>query len=341
MIKLQRSIVRGLRAAASAAEVYPYLQNAIELEHSTIPPYLTAMFSLKPGANDLIAGLIKSILIEEMLHFSIAGNILIAIGGRPQINTSRFVPSYPGHLPMSIGGPEFVVGIERFSKLLVQQIFMTIEEPENPIPVQTKVLGVEPEFATIGEFYAALQEKLKELGDSIFVVPASQQVLQWFDPQRLFPITDVASAVRGIDVIVVEGEGTKTEPYQQGKDPAHYYKFGEIFYGKRLTASASGFAYNGDAIPFDPAGVYPMKPNSKVADFAPGTQAHTRVAQYSASYSNLLNALHQAFNGRPDTIKRAIGLMYELKTQAVALMQTPLTDGSGLNAGPSYEYTQL
>jgi len=38
MIKLQPGIISGIRAAASADELAVYLQKAVELEHSTIPP---------------------------------------------------------------------------------------------------------------------------------------------------------------------------------------------------------------------------------------------------------------------------------------------------------------
>jgi hypothetical protein len=342
MIKLQRSVVDAVRAAQDRTELYPWLQNAIELEHSTIPPYLTAMYSLKPGVNDDIGRLIRSIVIEEMLHLTTAGNILIAIGGRPAINRPDFIPTYPGPLPMSIGGADFVVGIEAFSKPLVENVFMKIEEPEHPIPVEPPELAAAvPDFATIGEFYAALKEKLAELvrlGRPVFTVGADQQVLQWFPGDELFPITDLTSAFRGIDIIVDQGEGTSTDPFEKPGDPAHYYKFGEIFHGRKIVKTETGFAYAGDPIPFDPAGVYPMRPNPKIADFAAGSQAQTRVAEYAYAYSSLLNALHAAFNGEPGRINTAIGLMYELRMTAVSLMQTPVGDGSQQTAGPSYEY---
>lgn len=338
MIKLSRAAVEAVRAAARREDLYPWLQNAIELEHSTIPPYLTAMFSLKPGTNDEIARLIRSIVQEEMLHMTIVGNILIAIGGRPAINVAGFIPKYPGHLPMSIGGSDFKVGIEAFSKPLVCKIFMEIEKPVHPIPVKTLTLEAVPDFATIGEFYAALATKITDFGDSIFTVPAAEQVLDWFDAARLFPIIDAPTANKGIQIIVDEGEGTSTDPFQSPGDPAHYYKFGEIFHGRKIIKTADGFAYGGDPIPFDATGVYPMKANPKIADFAPGTQARSRVEEFSYAYSSLLNVLHAAFNGEPAKINTAIGLMYELKMIAVGLMQIPIADGSTTTAGPSFEY---
>jgi hypothetical protein len=249
-----------------------------------------------------------------------------------------FIPKYPGHLPMSIGGSRFEVGIEAFSLPLVHDKFMEIEKPEHPIPVKTLEAKAVPDFATIGEFYAALAKKIADFGNSIFTVPAAEQVLTWFDAARLFPITDVPTASKGIKIIVDEGEGTSTDPFQSPGDPAHYYKFGEIFHGRMIIKTVDGFAYGGDPIPFDATGVYPMKANPKIGDFAPGTQARSRVEEFSYAYSSLLNVLHAAFNGEPAKINTAIGLMYELKMIAVSLMQTPIGDGSKTTAGPSFEY---
>jgi hypothetical protein len=346
MIRLQRAVVNAVEAAQDRSELYIWLQKAIELEHSTIPPYLTAMYSLKPGPNDGIGRLIRSIVVEEMLHLTIAGNILIAIGGRPAINTPEFIPAYPGPLPMSIGGADFKVGIEAFSKPLVENVFMKIEEPEHPIPVRTLALAEEavPDFATIGEFYKALKAKLAELvelGKPVFTVGAEQQVLGWFPGAELFPIVDLPSAFRGIDIIVDQGEGTSTDPFERPGDPAHYYKFGEILHGRAIVKTATGFAYAGDPIPFDPAGVYPMRPNPKINYFEPGTQARLLTAEFASAYSSLLNVLHAAFNGAPGRINGAIGLMYELRMIAVRLMQTSIGDGSAQTAGPSYEYVDV
>nr|MCU0322110.1 ferritin-like protein [Chitinophagaceae bacterium] len=45
-----------------------HLQVAIELEHSTIPPYLCALYSIKEGTNVAASQIIRSVVIEEMLH---------------------------------------------------------------------------------------------------------------------------------------------------------------------------------------------------------------------------------------------------------------------------------
>lgn len=350
MIRLHKSVIEGIRAADTPAKLHRYLQNAIELEHSTIPPYLTAMLSLRAGRNRRIAELIRRIVIEEMLHMSIAANILIAIGGRPQINTPQFVPDYPGPLPMQIGDG-LIVGIEAFSMPLVRNVFMAIEQPENEIPVRA-LTGAEdePEYATIGQFYDAIQEQIRALGDSIFVQPtAPPQVVapHWFPPDKLYPIVDVETACSAIDLIKIEGEGTSTSPFQSPGDPAHFYQFGSIVHGREIVrvpgqpGEPDSYAYAGTAIPFDPDGIWPLLPNCKIADFEPGSQARVRIEQYAYSYSSLLNALHIAFNGAPEKLDAAIGLMYDLRVLAVALMQTVADPKTGRTVGPSYEYVHV
>lgn len=340
MIKLRPEIISGIRAASTPEELGFYLQNAIELEHSTIPPYLTAMLSLRTGTNVDIARQIREIVIEEMLHMTIAANILIAIGGSPAINKRDFIPKYPGPLPMNIG--DLTVGIEAFSIELVKNTFMAIEEPENPIPIKTPEAALAaPEYATIGQFYDAIKDQIKALGPSIFVKPdAPPQVVdcQWFAPNRLFPISDPETACAAIDLIKVEGEGTAESPFQSPGDPAHYYRFGEIAAGRRIIKTRDGFAYGGAPILFDPSGVWPLKPNCKIADFAPGTQARTRIEAFAYNYSALLNSLHNTFNGTPEQLDTAIGIMYDLRVCAVALMETDIGDDRGQTVGPSFEY---
>ena len=342
MIRLSRAVIEGIRQADTPDKLHVYLQNAIELEHSTIPPYLTAMFSLRSGTNHRIDTLIRSIVIQEMLHMSIAANILIAIGGRPQINNPAFIPKYPGPLPMDIGG--LIVGIEAFSMPVVKQTFMAIEQPEDEIPVRTPgLLEAAETYATIGEFYDAIKAQIRALGPSIFVNPtAPPQVVapHWFPPDKLYPITDPDTACRAIDLIKLEGEGTALTPYQSPDDPAHFYKFGSIVAGRELVTTPTGYAYAGAAIPFDPDGIWPLKPNCTIAEFAVGTQARTRIEQYAWNYSSLLNALHDAFNGEPARLDAAIGAMYDLRVVAVAMMQTVADPQTGQTVGPSYEYVK-
>jgi hypothetical protein len=346
MIRLQPTILRGIRSANTAAALHDYLQKAVELEHSTIPPYLTAMFSFKRGHNTGIASRIRSIVVQEMLHMTIAANILIAIGGRPAINRRGFIPEYPGTLPMSVGDG-VQVGIEAFSMDLVETTFMAIEQPEDEVAVERLAFRAdgeeEPEYATIGAFYDAIKAQIMALGPSIFVQrSAPPQVIdsEWFPPAKLFPITSPETACLAIDIIKQEGEGTSANPFESRGDPSHFYKFGEILAGRELVKTATAYAYAGRPIVFDPSGVWPLRPNCRIEDFDVGTLARTRIAQFAYNYGSVLNALQKAFDGHPSELDAAIGVMYDLRVLSVALMQTELGDGSGQTVGPSFQYVQ-
>src|SRR5580700_11430191 len=87
MIRLQTDVTSKLNSTAEGLR--SALQNAIELEHSTIPPYLYALYSLKPGTNKEIAAIIRSVVLEEMLHMALVCNVLNAVGGSPLIDSPK------------------------------------------------------------------------------------------------------------------------------------------------------------------------------------------------------------------------------------------------------------
>ena len=104
------------------------LQDAITLEFSTIPPYLTAMYSLKEGHNTQVYDVIRSVVMQEMLHMAQAANILIALGGKPIIDDEDHVPKYPGHLPAGVL-PGLEVSLQKASPKYIYEVFMMIEYP--------------------------------------------------------------------------------------------------------------------------------------------------------------------------------------------------------------------
>ncbi|XP_019617050.1 PREDICTED: uncharacterized protein LOC109464484 [Branchiostoma belcheri] len=112
----------------SLDELKKTLQIALQLELSTIPPYLSALFSIKDGENKEVAALIKSVVVDEMKHMTLVANLLNAIGGSPNLNTPSIVPSYPAPLP---GGanPGLVVKLARCSLNQIRTVFQGIERP--------------------------------------------------------------------------------------------------------------------------------------------------------------------------------------------------------------------
>jgi hypothetical protein len=341
MIRVRQSFVQGVTQAEGGVDLHPYLQAAMKLEHSTIPLYLTAYLSLQPGTNDQVGTVIRSVILEEMLHLSIAANVLNAVGGRPEIDTPAFVPSFPGPLPMGIDG-DLVLHLAPMS-MAQCDAFMDIEEPEDPIEFRAlAAVGPEEGFATIGTFYQAIIEKLQELGDSAFRDPSNPQVTgSWFPDTELFAVTDVASATRALDLVVEQGEGTKTSPLDAQGDIAHYYRFSEIKHANRLVPDASapnGFSYTGDPLPFDGSKVWPLVTDPRPDRYPEGTAARRLVDQFNRSYTTLLRALHETFNGRPGHLDATIGLMYELRLDALQMVtEADPLDGS-LCVTPTWQY---
>lgn len=340
MLKLDPKLVAAVENSRCREDLYAPLQTAVELEHSTIPPYLTAWYSLEPGLNDEIGDLIRTVVIEEMLHMTIAANVLVALGGSPAINTPDFVPDYPGGLPGGIGGADFTVHIAAFSMDVVRDTFMAIEEPEKTVPVDDlngKTHQSTATYRTIGEFYNALKAKLAELPDSDFG-HEERQVINVFAPGENFPISDSASATRAIDIIIEQGEGTGTNPWEAPGEPAHYYRFAEIYFGAKLIETNGRYSYGGRPIAFVAGDVLPMKPDPTADQFPEGSFGRLLSDAFTEGYSNVLNSLHEAFNGKPEKIQAAIGLMYQLRLQARRLMSTPLKDGETATGGPVYRY---
>ncbi len=162
-----------------------YLQVAIQLEHATIPPYLTGLYSIKPDdakPNLDAYNIIRAVLVEEMLHLTLSANMLNAIGGKPSLTAPGFVPSYPAHLPN--GETDFEVGLGKFSRDAIDT-FLKIERPKPPAPSKANVLregvtylrhqdlhagrksgrGLLPAFKTTSESGEALHLHFETIGE--------------------------------------------------------------------------------------------------------------------------------------------------------------------------------
>lgn len=339
MIRLQRGIVasidtpEGLRGA---------LQQAVMLEHSTIPPYLYALFSIKPGHNVEIAKLLKSVVFEEMNHMAMAANILNALGGVPGIDRPEFIPRYPGPLPGSVD-TSLTVRLQRLSLDAVESVFMSIEEPEDPLEFPRGI--ADAGHLTIGQFYDAIRKQIEAAGDGAFVGDKARQMTTGVGGVELVPITDVATAVAAIEEIVEQGEGTSTSPLDFEGDIAHYYRFAEIRHGRKLVPNPDAppdpgpdekYAYTGDPIPFEPEGVNPVVADPSAAGYRAGTKARRLNDTFNYTYTAVLRSLHETFDGRPEKIRTAIGAMEACRGQAHEMMSHDLGDGT--TAGPSFEY---
>lgn len=346
MIFLKRALVEGLKTPTPDS-VATALQSAIELEHATIPAYLYALYSLDPARNAAVAGIVQSVVFEEMLHMTLAANVLNAIGGTPCIDTPDFIPSYPGPLPGSVEGG-LIVHLAPFSseQLLT---FLQIEQPENAIdiPIVNPLTGdiptPEPDGAiTIGAFYQAILAALAQLPASAFQNPARNQVGPDLMPEAVV-VTDLASAQQALNTIVEQGEGNTTSPLEVvGGGYAHYYRFLQIFAGSTLQPAATQtppWAFGAPPISLDVEGIHPLPSDPKAANYPAGTAQAFANDTFNYTYTSLLKVLHALFNGQntQDCMSDAIALMMSLKGQARAMM-AGIPNPAGPYTGPSFEY---
>ncbi|MCV4263347.1 ferritin-like domain-containing protein [Pseudomonas capsici] len=323
MIRLQRSMIAGLQGPnVTVQQVLDALQSAVELEHSTIPLYLYALYSIDASKNAEISAIISSVVIEEMLHMTLASNVMNALGGSPVIDSPGFIPNYPGPLPGGVQS-DLTVHLAPFSQTQLQT-FLQIEEPEKALDF--KMLAAQADV-TIGQFYTAISDAIAQLGDGAFLNPSPNQVgpdLMWGS----VVVSNVATAQQAITTIIDQGEGTSTSPLEvEGGGYAHYYRFMQIQKGKLLIATPDGgpapedkYAYAGAAINFDPTGVYPVATDP--GPYKPNTVQSFANDNFNYTYTSLLQSLHALFNGdsSQNRMNTAMGLMMSLKGQAKAMM---------------------
>ena len=240
----------------NVAELQGSLRTAIQLEFSTIPPYLCAEWSIDSDPSDVNV-MIHGVVMQEMLHFGLACNMYNATGGslKGEIATPDFVPVYPTNgLPGGVH-PGLLVSLLPVGSQAMQT-FMSIEYPEvTPVVQQpdTPPPPAPPTPPTIGQFYQVIAAAFSTVfpDGSLPHNPSVNQVVTDVDSDQLFAINTVADALNAIKEITDQGEGTSTSPDRGAFDPsthAHYYTFAEIYYGKTISQVGNGFQYSGPAI---------------------------------------------------------------------------------------------
>ena len=316
------------------------LQTATELEFTTIPLYLTALYSIVQDCNVEAYQLIRTVVMQEMLHYAQAANLLISVGGKVVLDTNETVPKYPRKgLP---GGvlPNLHISLKKFTLDHVYYTFMGIETPT----LQSN-LRADPQYelATIGQFYREIKLCMKHLSrkEDIFVGDVNKQV-QWpwtdDDVGEIYNVTDIHTAVKAIENIIEQGEGASRNDPTSGIPGqfAHFYSFEEIVCQKRLEETQNGYSYSGPRIPYNPNGVWPMRDNPGKRCIQPNTPCHTEARAFHQVYRNFLRVMQETVDGRPEKIIEAVPLMESLLVHAKKVMWTPYDDFT--TCGPVWDY---
>lgn len=314
-------------AIETTSELRKHLHAALSIELAAIPPYLYAMYSITdPEAEAAL--LIRSIVVEEMLHAALVGNLLLAVGDQPRFDDPALIPDFPMSMPYH--EPPLELRLGRCTDDLIRDVFMRLEQPE--AHSHPKRPGA---YETLGQFYHAIEIGIRSLGenDSLFSDPQrSSQLsdrsyyravaLDDDDSGGLVLIEDVESAIEAIEIIIHQGEGLADHRWADAShhELTHYYK---------LVRIADGTA----PLP----GTHPVPDNPRVADFPEEAAIVARL--FNASYRSLFLVLSDLFSPREDK-GRLVGRLYGLMSTVLGplarhLVSLPL-DGSTV-AAPTFE----
>jgi hypothetical protein len=338
-------------------ELRYYLQEAMVLEHATIPPYLSALYSIKPGTNVDARNIIRAVVVEEMLHLTLAANVHSAVGGTPSLTYPGFVPNYPAYLPD--GETDFTVSLERFSEKAVD-LFLQIERPtkvhasrrflKRSRPrnsLAPAVLNREPDlhFYNIGEFYAEILHGLERLhdqhGNDLFCGDPKRQITPEYyysGGGDIVPVVDMKSAKAALELIIDQGEGHGGAIDDEESELSHYYRFQQLTLGQYYLQGDSPGQPTGERFTVDWDAVYPIKTNAKLTDYGPeDSELYAAAKAFNTAYFGFLKQLEDAFTGHPELLLPAVGGMFRIREQASALMRNPIPDLEALYAAPTFE----
>ena len=345
-----------------------FLRLAMQLEHATIPPYLTALYSLKPGTNSDAAHVIRTVAVEEMLHLTLVANILNSIGGRPDLTGPNFVAEYPAYLPD--GDDHFKVNIAKFSRKSLNT-FLKIERPAT-VPETGLVLGKtgavmvdttlpegctpilqmphapEMHFYSIGEFYKeirrGLQDLTEQLGEeALFIGDSKLQITPEYyysGGGQIIEVTNLATALSAIELISEQGEGYDNGIYGSHGELAHYYRFQEIckgrYYQTQDNKTSPPSEPSGDPLEVVWEAVYPIKTNAEYRDYEADPALLAAVKDFSEYYRMFLVLLTTALNGHRELLVEAVAKMFKIRDKINAIVRNPMPGQDGVNAGPIF-----
>jgi CDGSH-type Zn-finger protein/uncharacterized Fe-S cluster protein YjdI len=334
----------------SREQLLYWLHEASEIEHHLMCCYLYAAFSLKQSdprwRDDQRAAVqrwrqtLMSVVLEEMSHLALVGNLANALGAMPHFNRPAF-PIDAGPYPAG-----FVIRLAPFCAATIEH-FKFLERPASE--ALTDAAGFVPQsdyrravpdgrlspgprdYTTVGELYEVLATSLETCVASfgvteLFIGDPALQVDAGLAPlPGVIAVTDLNSALKAISTIVTQGEGAGAEHAD-----SHFSRFCRM--GEELATMQA------DDPSFEPAWPAATNPvmNRPVHSASERVHiSHPGVARWldigNAIYTTSLRCLLQGF-GAKERRAKATWL-----SASFALMRALMPVGQGLAARPATE----
>ncbi|MEV4677131.1 MULTISPECIES: ferritin-like domain-containing protein [Actinomadura] len=304
----------------SVAELARHLHAAAQVEMSTIPLYLFALYSLRVGGHSQWSaprGVLRTmtgIAIEEMLHLALVRNLMVAIGHGDDIRfyDRAFLPSYSSYMlhrynPKDEEGARIVLELKRLSKKHVGS-FRRVEMPDNVDKTATtfRAHDTDPlQYTSLGAFYRAIELGFRSLDGKIeWAIPDVRKQYKrgfWneygnFKPIRVY---DQATAKQALDLIIEQGEGTvrEHERIEVGRgvdDYTHYQKFLRIEQGVEGIGAGDGTPDKEIDLD-DPLMTWPVVSNPKIEEFTDQPAVHSLMELFNAAFCYTLCLLDETY----------------------------------------------
>eukprot|EP00037_Helgoeca_nana_P012741 m.116319 g.116319 ORF g.116319 m.116319 type:complete len:564 (+) comp21621_c0_seq1:118-1809(+) len=251
------------------AYVRGLLQTTLEVEHSTIPLYLTTMYSII-NTSSFAYSTMRSVVMEEMLHMVNAANAINAIGGSPNFDHPDFLPKYPLVLPQLNMSADIVW----FTQSSVEHYQILESTPPGGYTASIS--------AAYDHIVKVLTALVHEHGESaVFIGNHSLQVPAVISSgQSASPIYTLADARAALLGVADQGGGCPIEgkPWPMysnisagafGGVYSHAARYEEILLGREYNENDVAGDPTGDNITIDWLDVLRFAPNPSVSDFLP------------------------------------------------------------------------
>jgi hypothetical protein len=340
------------------------LTQASELEQGILCEYLFALYSLKRDPQDGLGAeqlaqvtrwgrTLSEIAVQEMLHLTLATNLLIAVGATPHFHRPNFpirCQWYPPDVqvalvPFGEAALRHFLYLERPDQVDLRdaELFSTVCECRPLTAAPATLMAAPQDYSTVGHLYRSIAHGFERLVErygeaEVFIGPpgaqATSKLLGW---PELVAVTDLASAKAAIATIVEQGEGADGDWRE-----AHFGRLaGVLEEFLAATRADPGFS---PARPAQPAFVR-RPPDQPLATVISDPRTAQVAELFDAAHQAVLQALSRLFLHDDETDQEvatladtAIGLMAGvLRPLGSVLTTLPLgPDHPGELAGPAF-----
>jgi hypothetical protein len=344
---------------SSRSDLLKLLCEAAELEQGIACSYLYAGFSLKREITEggmswqeqqtvrRWASQIYFIASQEMLHLALVWNLTTAIGGTPYYLRPNF-PQASKYYPLNAA-----LALEPFGATSLRR-FIQYERPLKVKPERelARLLMTpgedegEIEFTSIGELYGLIEAGFRGIAEKELFIgsPDQQMTANLIHFPNIVAVTDRASAIKAVETITHQGEGTRTD-----RDDSHFGAFVAML--KELLDSKSRGAG------FSPARPAMVNPSSGLgrgygaeANAIDEPRAQQVAGLFDSAYSLMLRMLAWSFQVEMSGIELQVKAFCNVAIDFMPRVILPLGEGlmlmpagkkyPGKTAGPGFGLTR-